>query len=119
MPLSQIQVLPTLAELCNVPLGVQLDGQSFVAQLQRPEDVRDNPVFAEFALRTPRAKYMLRHGDYKYTYWTNDMPELYDLREDPQEMRNLALQPAQRQRVEQMKAELLAWNNPADRGDAR
>ena len=55
---------------------------------------------------------MLRHGAYKYTYWTNDMPELYDLREDPQEMRNLALQPAQRQKVERMKAELFAWHRP-------
>src|ERR1043166_1155747 len=112
MPLSQVQVLPTLAELCNVPVGSRIDGRSFVAQLRQPADVRDNPVFAEFALQTPRAKYMLRHGDYKYTYWAHDMPELYNLRDDPKEMRNLALDPAQRRKVEEMKAELFAWHHP-------
>ena len=112
MPLSQVQILPTLADLCNVPLDSHIDGQSFVAQLRQPADVHDNPVFAEFALQTPRAKYMLRRGDYKYTYWAHDMPELYNLRDDPKEMRNLALDPSQRHQVEQMKAELFAWHHP-------
>jgi choline-sulfatase len=112
MPLSQVQILPAIAELCGVPVASRIDGRSFVAQLRDPADVRDNPVFAEFALRTPRAKYMLRHGDYKYTYWTNDMPELYNLRDDPKEMRNLAIDPAHQPKVEAMKSELLAWHQP-------
>ena len=36
---------------------------------------------------------MIRRGDFKYNYYKNDTPELYDLREDPKEMRNLALEP--------------------------
>ena len=115
MPLSQVQVLPTLAELCDVKVTSRIDGQSFVPQLRRPADVHDNPVFAEYALQTPRAKYMLRHGGYKYTYWTNDMPELYNLREDPEEMRNLALDESHREKVDQMKAELFAWHHPDSR----
>src|ERR1700682_2275316 len=66
MPLSQVQILPTIAELCGVPISSRIDGKSVTVQVRNPSDVRDNPVFAEFALRTPRAKYMLRHGDYKY-----------------------------------------------------
>ena len=55
MPLSQVQILPTLAELCGVPVTSAIDGRSFMAQLRQPADVRDNPVFAEYALRSPRA----------------------------------------------------------------
>jgi choline-sulfatase len=112
MPLSQVQVLPTLAEICNVPIGSRIDGRSFAAQLRQPADIRDNPVYAEYALRTPRSKYMLRRRDYKYTYWVHDMPELYNLRDDPKEMQNLALVSTQRHKVEEMKAELFAWQHP-------
>jgi len=112
MPLSQVQVLPTLAEICNVPIGSRIDGRSFAAQLRQPGDIRDNPVFAEYALRTTRSKYMLRRHDYKYTYWVHDMPELYNLRDDPKEIQNLALVPTQRHKVEEMKAELFAWQHP-------
>ena len=72
----------------------------------------DVPVFAEYNLRNPRAKYMIRRGDYKYNYYVNDMAELYNLRDDPNEMRNLALEPASAAKVAEMKAQLFAWHKP-------
>jgi choline-sulfatase len=89
-----------------------LDAPSLVPQLRDVTAVRDQPVFAEFDLQTPRAKYMLRRGGFKYTFRVGDMAELYDLKRDPEEMTNLAL--IDRDRVEGMKKELFAWYTPPE-----
>jgi choline-sulfatase len=112
-PVSQVEVLPTLAELCGVKLPA-LDGKSLVPQLRNPAASRDLPVYSEFNLGTPRAKYMIRRGDFKYTFRVNDMAELYDLRQDPDEMDNLALKPAQKSRVESLREQLFAWHRPPE-----
>ena len=112
-PVSQVQVLPTLLELCGLPPASGLDGGSFTADLRDPAKNRDTTVFAEYNLRTPRAKSMIRRGDFKYSYYTGDMTELYNLREDPKEMRNLALEPAFAGKASEMKAQLFAWRKPS------
>jgi choline-sulfatase len=114
VPVSQVELLPTLGELCGVDVP-QLDGKNLVPQLRDAAARRDDAVFAEFNLQTPRAKYMIRRGDYKYTFRANgDVPELYDLRSDPAEMDNLALKSAARGRVEELKGELFSWYRPPE-----
>ena len=113
-PLSQVSVLPTLAELCGVSVTSASDGKSFAAQVRNPRSPRSEPVFAEYNLRNPRAKYMLRDGRYKYTFWTHDIPELYDLEADPQEMHNLASELAHATTVAGMKEKLFAWYRPPE-----
>jgi choline-sulfatase len=115
-PVSLVQLLPTLSELCGAPPMGPVDGVSLVPDLRAPGRTRQTAVFSEYALRTPSAKYMLRRGDYKYTFWANDMPELYDLHADRREMNNLALQPQYQSKVEEMKAELFAWHKPNEVG---
>jgi choline-sulfatase len=113
-PVSLVQTLPTLLELCGLSAASGMDGASFAADLREPSQTRDTTVFSEYNLRTPRAKYMIRRGDYKYNYYVNDTPELYDLRKDPKEMRNLALEPASAAKVEEIKAQLFAWHKPEE-----
>lgn len=112
-PVSQVQVLPTIGELCGLTLP-KLDGPSLSPQLRNPATVFDQPVYAEYNLQNPRAKYMLRRGDYKYTFWANDMPELYNLRDDPDEMQNIALEPHYKSKLEELKAQLFAWYKPPE-----
>jgi len=114
LPLSQVGLLPTIAELANVHISSPIDGRSFAAQVRDPNSGRSEPVFAEYNLRTRGAKYMIRNRGYKYTFWTHDMPELYDLRTDPEEMTNLALTPGHRDTVKQLKEELFAWYQPPE-----
>ena len=114
MPLSQVGLLPTIAELANVPISSSIDGHSFVDQVRHPATAHDAPAFAEYNLQTPAAKYMIRSGDYKYTFWTHDMPELYNLRTDPQEMKNVALSPDHSETVAQLKEKLFAWYKPPE-----
>lgn len=112
-PISQVGLLATLAELCGVPAGAS-DSASFAAQVRDPAAPRSELVFSEYNLRTRNAKYMVRDGDYKYTFWTHDRAELYDLRSDPGELTNLAARPGHEALAEQMKEKLFAWYRPPE-----
>src|SRR6185437_14926259 len=113
-PVSLVQLLPTLAELCDVPVTTPIDGKSFATSLRAPEKQLDMSVFVEHSLGTKEAGYMLRYGQYKYCFYVNDMPELYDLASDPEEMKNLALLPAYASKVAEMKNQLFAWHMPEE-----
>jgi choline-sulfatase len=58
---------------------------------------------------------MIRRGDYKYNHYVKHIAELYTLREDPDEIRNLALEPASASKVAEMKAQLFAWHKPEEK----
>jgi choline-sulfatase len=113
-PVSQVQLFATLAELCGLSLPHKTDGESLLPCLREPDRRIDAPVFSEFALRNPGAKYMIRRGDWKYNFYANDTDELYNLREDPKEMSNLA--DKERSRAGEMKSQLFAWYKPPEIG---
>jgi choline-sulfatase len=112
-PVSLVQVFRTLTDLCGLPAWPGLDGSSFVELLRKPQELRETEVFAELNLPGPHAGYMMRKGNFKYCYYPNDMPELYDLAADPDEMRNLALLPEYKSRVTEMQTRMFAWHRPA------
>lgn len=112
-PVSLVQLLPTLTDLCGIPTPTGIDGTSFAANLREPGRTEETTVFSEINLNTRHSGYMVRHGNYKYCYYPHDMPELYDLLTDPQEMKNLALLPAYKGKVKEMKQRLFAWHKPA------
>ncbi len=112
-PVSLVQLAPTLLDLCGIPIPSGLDGQSMVRNLRAPTELMENVVFAENNLATRHASSMIRNGDYKYCYYLNDMPELYNLRLDPKEMNNLAIQPEFKAKVDEMKTQLFDWHNPS------
>ncbi len=114
-PVSLISLSATLTDLCGVPAPGPSDGKSFAGLVRQPDsNVDHGPVFAEFSLGNDSAKYMIRDGDFKYTYWVHDMPELYDLRSDPQELHNLARQPKYQATVARLKQRLFEWHRPAE-----
>lgn len=113
-PVSNTDFLPTLTELTGIPAIAGLDGKSFVSDLREPAKTRDTTVFSEYNLRNPRAKYMIRRGDWKLNYFTHDTPELFNLTEDPGEMKNLALLPPYKDKLEEMKNQLFQWYRPPE-----
>lgn len=98
-PVGLVDLYPTLAELCGVPVPKNLQGQSLVPILQDPSATGRGWTLSQvtrgakgvttfgFTLRTPR---------WRYTEWDegNRGRELYDHDADPLEQTNLAEDPA-------------------------
>ncbi len=114
-PVSLVQTLPTLLDLCGLRVPAGLDGTSLRQDLEKPLVTRDTTVFSEYNLEKPAAKYMIRRGDYKFNYYVNDLPELYNLKTDPKEMHNLAANPAYAAKVAELQAQLFAWHTPTEK----
>ena len=112
---ANIDVAPTLLEAAGVGEQAGMDGRSFwkLAQGEADADWRKHLLYEYYwernypqtptmhALIGERFKYIRYHG-----IW--DLDELYDLRSDPHERRNLFNDPAQAELSEQMNRQLFA-----------
>jgi choline-sulfatase len=110
---SQVSLMATLLELCGIAVPERLDGAPLTPYLTEPAKISQDPVYAQFALRTKNSRAMIRKGIWKYSHYSGDTPELYNLRDDPDEMNNVALNPAYKPRLEALRADLLRWSDPA------
>ena len=66
-------------------------GKSWLPLVRGQQPDRPDYVFSEFHGELfPDSWYMLRRGDYKYTYYVKDRPTLFNIKKDPYEDKNLA-----------------------------
>jgi len=98
-PVEFIDLYPTLAELCNLPIPAGLEGQSLVALLQDPAAARSRPAFCVVKLGGTIGK-LVRTERYVFVYWAEGQYQLYDILADPGEYDNLAGDPAHTGEVE-------------------
>ena len=104
-----VDLYPTLAEMCALPLPAHLEGRSFVPLLEKPDQPFKKAVFSQY-LRAGKPPYMgrsIRTDRWRYTEWHDlkNQPagtELYDEVNDPQENVNLANEPAHAETVKQL-----------------
>jgi choline-sulfatase len=118
-PVSQLDLLPTLAELCGASLdGHDPDGCSIAAALAG-EAAPPRPVVGEYlaeGVAAPAA--MVRDGSLKLIRCPGDPDQLYDLAQDPLELENAAADPARAGDLERLGAVLDAsWEVDAVRRD--
>jgi arylsulfatase A-like enzyme len=86
------------------------DSVSFAPTLKDPDSTQRESLYAEnHGTRFSLTQRILWQGDWKFVFNGFDFDELYDLADDPSEMTNLANDPAQRERVESMMAEVWSW----------
>jgi choline-sulfatase len=94
-PVSIVDVYPSILDAMDVPLqpaDEDLPGESLWS-LAAVED-RPRVVFSEFhAAYSRRGAFMVTGERYKYIYYVEAEPLLFDLVEDPDECRNLAEDP--------------------------
>jgi arylsulfatase A-like enzyme len=94
---SLIDVMPTLAELIGEKIPETAQGISLVKSLKNGTEINDRVVFSEFRgaayLLLPGANdvpsRMMRKGDFKFIYTHGIIDQLYNLKNDPDELNNL------------------------------
>jgi choline-sulfatase len=87
---SLVDVLPTLLGLAGGTPEPYLPGRDLSSTVHG-ERAPDAPVFSEYhTIGMEHAGYMLKHGRYKYNYYVNHPPQLFDLAADPDELTDLS-----------------------------
>ena len=99
---------PTVLDYLGLPpldAGKPLPGRSYAGLLQGAEAEWENVVYGEYQYCR-----MIRDEDWKYVQRTEGFPsELYDLRNDPGERKNLADEPAYQNQRRELKRRMDAW----------
>jgi len=94
-PVSSLDVNATLADLVGIDLSdiePWTDGESLLPLMHGAK--RETPVYMEYAAEGTNAPLVtIRQGRYKFNHCELDPPQLFDLKADPLEQRNLADDP--------------------------
>jgi choline-sulfatase len=113
-PAMNMDVFPTLMELCGLPAPAGLEGRSLVPVLQGRESGEDRIALAE-SYRGNFAGRMIRTARWKYFFYTTGEEFLYDLNADPGEETNLVKDPALRPVADDLKQRASAGWVPVKR----
>ena len=131
-PIIGVDLYPTLCEIAGaaLPANQALDGRSLLPLFKGTvdDDWNHRPLFWHFPaylqsysridgqrdlLFRSRPCSIVRKGDWKlHHYFENDEHELYNLREDIGETRNLA--ESDQERLDELRSELERWRNQID-----
>jgi len=107
-----VDLYPTLADLCAIPVPPQTDGVSFAPLLKNPGQSWKKAAFTTIRRKLWSQPQSIRTARYRYSEWGDPRHvELYDLRHDPREIHNLATDPAYQEVREQLHEQLHAgWD---------
>lgn len=109
---SNIDLAPTFAELAGVTPPAGVNGMSLLPLLRNPRTPWRDAVLLEFlgspegVTPAPTNFQAVRTARYLYAEYTNSERELYDLAVDPQQLSNVAGDPAYASTVASMKVKL-------------
>jgi choline-sulfatase len=111
---SHVDLVQTIAELGGAEVPKDWDGDSLLEYLDDPKvEWKDFAVSEYYGHNIASGFVMYRRGPYKYVYHTRPdekhgpQRELYDLRSDPGEFKNLAADPSQQDRIARMHSAML------------
>lgn len=113
--ISLINLLPTFIDIAtdgkaNSILGQEIDGQSLFTTLQGSSEDLLDIVISEFAADgSTGPSRMVKKGNYKYMYLEGVDELLYDLKTDPDEIKNLINEPEYLKIIEELR--MIAFNN--------
>ena len=97
-----IDVYPTLVDLTGLKAPDHLQGESLRPLLAHPERLGKKKYAYSVVTRGPKLGYALRNQNWRYGKWP-DGEELYNLRNDPQEKKNLAQKEHLKERLEEFR----------------
>lgn len=99
---QQIDIYPTLAELCGLPVPKHIQGKSLAKVLDDPKHVVHDEVYC---LRRQN-DHLLRTDRWAYIRYGRGGAELYDMKADPHQFTNLKGDPEHKQTVKKLDARL-------------
>lgn len=106
-PAMNMDVLPTLADLCGLPQPAGVEGTSLLPVLQGKDEGANRIALSE-NYRGNFGGRMIRTARWKYFFYTNGEEYLYDLENDPLEESNLITDPQHRKLADDLKARATA-----------
>jgi choline-sulfatase len=110
---SLVDLAPTLADFAGVSVPDQTQGRSRRAAIEGMEGLEGNDVFIDWDSRQEfvhRPSRTIITGDgWKMNVCPDDRGLLFNLHDDPHELRNLFRDPAQRDRIADLTARLGRW----------
>lgn len=87
---SLIDMYPTLMDFCGLPHPKGLDGHSLMPLMRGEASDRPDWVLSQYHSNFAQTGiFMLRQGDWKYIAYAGYEPQLFNLKDDPDEMTNL------------------------------
>lgn len=112
-PVSHVDFYPSILQAVGASApALKRPGRSFFDIADAPFDA-NRTVFSEYhAAGGVSAAYMLRQGSFKYIHYTGFAPELFNLDEDPDEIRDLAADPAMADILARFRSQLEAICDP-------
>lgn len=110
-----MDVAPTLLEAAGLPIPSNWEARSMLPGLARQESIGRDVVYAELArdhIQTGAEMIVMRRDrDWKLVYYLNEPDgELFDLKNDPGEVRNLWDSPEHREQRDKLVGEVLHWS---------
>ena len=98
---EQIDLYPTLAELCGLPIPDHCQGRSAASLIDQPEQQLRDEIYC---LRGKA--HLLRTARWAYLEYPDESAELYDMQADPQQFTNLVADPRHANSLAQMRQRL-------------
>jgi arylsulfatase A-like enzyme len=101
-PVNLLDIYPTLVELCDLQSPAQaLDGISLLSLMEDENATREQPSVTIYQ----QSSVGIRSADWRYIRYGDSTEELYNEKEDPGEINNLASDPS----YDQVKQNLSRW----------
>lgn len=113
--IQNIDIAPTILDMAGIKKPAQMQGASFYPLLRGENIAWRNQAFYEYyweyAFPQTPTTFGIREGDYKFIFYPGiwDINEFYNLKNDPEEKKNLIRVAAYQQLIKKMRDEMYNW----------